>query len=457
MTATNPGGGAAIPVSIDTMRTVQGGAAIPVYGYASAPTDGRPAMAGAAIPVRVLTAADLKENGGTWTLEGRPYALPVYTAPATATVMGGPALAVYPINAWPPVPVPPTPPVSDDPPTVSSGTLLLGLLAHKLTFADGDAVSTWADQSGNSRDFTQSGTARPVYHVTGGVSYVEFDGVDDWMDGQNWAVLDNLPSMTVFQVFDASTLGGSGMILTKINNFGYEDPGDHGYGTWDTGASFDTDTSNYFNQRCESFPPGLWSITTIELVNLTTLNIYYNGTLNNQYLPTGTIHGTGVSEYSNSETLKLGTDNPNGLYEGFTAVKLCAVMAYAPALNATDRNAVTAWLKSKYNVQLTTASFVSAEIGSATNGTVVVRFTEQVEGADYTAGVTIKKNGVAQAISSATRIWAQARIWYVIPDALSTDTITFEYSKSSGNMVTKVSGNVVEDIAPQVATNYCFP
>lgn len=103
MTATNAEGGAAVPVSIDTARKVQGGAAIPVYGYTAAPTDGRRALAGPAMPVRVLTAADLKQNGGQWTLEGRPYAMPVYTAPAGMVVRGGAAQAVYPVNsdAWP--------------------------------------------------------------------------------------------------------------------------------------------------------------------------------------------------------------------------------------------------------------------------------------------------------------------------------------------------------------------
>lgn len=98
----NPDGGPAIPVSVNTDRAIMGGTAIPVYGYASAPTDGRPAQAGAAMPVRVLTAADLVQNGGTWVLEGRYAAMPVYTAPASSGVMGGPAIAVYPINAWPP-------------------------------------------------------------------------------------------------------------------------------------------------------------------------------------------------------------------------------------------------------------------------------------------------------------------------------------------------------------------
>lgn len=103
----NPDGGPAIPVSVNTDRAPMGGTAIPVYGYASAPTDGRPAQAGAAMPVRVLTAADLVQNGGTWVLEGRYAAMPVYTAPSSSGVMGGPAIAVYPINAWPPSATPP--------------------------------------------------------------------------------------------------------------------------------------------------------------------------------------------------------------------------------------------------------------------------------------------------------------------------------------------------------------
>lgn len=167
MTATNPDGGAAIPVSINTTRSVQGGAAIPVYGYASAPTDGRPAMGGAAIPVRVLTAADLKQNGGQWRLEGRPMAMPVYTAPATTKVMGGPALAVYPINAWPP---------SSTPAWVPSDLsgLILWLKSDVGLYKDAakaqpvttelDGVYTWADQSGNGNDCTQTTeNNRPAY------------------------------------------------------------------------------------------------------------------------------------------------------------------------------------------------------------------------------------------------------------------------------------------------------
>lgn len=190
-----PSGGPAIPVSVDTTRTVQGGAAIPVYGYTTAPTDGRPALAGPALPVRVLTAADLKENGGQWTVEGRPYALPVYTAPASVKVAGGPAIAVYPVNAWPTV-TPVTPPFV---PSDLSGLQLwlksdAGLFkdaakAQPVT-TDQDAVYTHADQSGNGNDCTQAtGANRPLYSVGVGsgaeVAYRYMDLVwnsDRWME-----------------------------------------------------------------------------------------------------------------------------------------------------------------------------------------------------------------------------------------------------------------------------------
>lgn len=183
-----PEGGAALPVSVTTTRKVQGGAAIPVYGYMTAPTDGRPALGGPAVPVRVLTAADLKVNGGQWTLEGRPYAMPVYTAPAGVKVMGGPALAVYPINAWPTVPVVPAWAPID------VAGLALWLKADAGLFkdaakaqpctADADAIYTWADQSGNGRDAIQAMlAARPTYKVNiqNGKAGVLADGVDDYL------------------------------------------------------------------------------------------------------------------------------------------------------------------------------------------------------------------------------------------------------------------------------------
>lgn len=104
----NPSGGPALPVSIVSSELTEGGVAIPVYGYASTPSD-RPVEAGPARRVKVITSSDLVANGGTYRLDGRPYAVPVCTAPSDMPVLGEPPLVVYSVNedTWPVVPEPP--------------------------------------------------------------------------------------------------------------------------------------------------------------------------------------------------------------------------------------------------------------------------------------------------------------------------------------------------------------
>lgn len=164
-----PSGGPAIPVSVDTTRTVQGGAAIPVYGYTTAPTDGRPALAGPALPVRVLTAADLKENGGQWTVEGRPYALPVYTAPASVKVAGGPAIAVYPVNAWPPASE-----SEDD--SYPPGTTILA-------YDFNAGLGTWYSETDPDGDLNWSNdaTAQAVAGTAGAIKVDILNTSDQWL------------------------------------------------------------------------------------------------------------------------------------------------------------------------------------------------------------------------------------------------------------------------------------
>lgn len=91
-------GGAAIPVKQMTSGPVKAGPAIPVYGYAGTPAD-RPASSGPARPVKVLTDADLRQNGGAYVVAGEAQAMPVYDAPAGMAVAGEAAIPVYPVNA----------------------------------------------------------------------------------------------------------------------------------------------------------------------------------------------------------------------------------------------------------------------------------------------------------------------------------------------------------------------
>ena len=63
---------------------------------------------------------------------------------------------------------------------------LLGLLvwfdtSQDTVVSDGTAIGTWTDRSGNSRDATGSGTARPLYRTGGPANraYLDFDGSND--------------------------------------------------------------------------------------------------------------------------------------------------------------------------------------------------------------------------------------------------------------------------------------
>ena len=93
--------GAALPVKVQTTTNIKPGPALLVYGYKSAPAD-RPAAGGAAMPVKVLSASDLKQNGGAFDLAGDVQAIAVYTS-TDSHVQGGPAIPVYVLNPtqWP--------------------------------------------------------------------------------------------------------------------------------------------------------------------------------------------------------------------------------------------------------------------------------------------------------------------------------------------------------------------
>jgi len=99
---TRPDGGPVTPVVVVESDIVQGNIAIPVYGYASPPTD-KSVIGMPAIPVKVITDADLVQNGGTYYIEGRPYAMPVFTPVSDTPIVGQIPIAVYPVNSgdWP--------------------------------------------------------------------------------------------------------------------------------------------------------------------------------------------------------------------------------------------------------------------------------------------------------------------------------------------------------------------
>ena len=90
-----PGGGRVRAAVSASGTTIEGGPALPVYGYKAATIGTLAVDGGPALPVKVLTAADLVQNGGKYWLEGDPQAVPMILVTDGRAVEGRAAVPVY--------------------------------------------------------------------------------------------------------------------------------------------------------------------------------------------------------------------------------------------------------------------------------------------------------------------------------------------------------------------------
>src|SRR3970282_1449284 len=97
--------------------------------------------------------------------------------------------------------------------------------------------------------------------------------------------------------------------------------------------------------------------------------------------------------------------------------------------------------------------YSSSEIGTVNGYTVVVTFIMDISASNYATGVTIKENGVATTITSATRQANHAVVHYEIPIPWhgSGDVITWEYT--GGNIVSEADATVLGTVTAQTVTN----
>ena len=94
-------------------------------------------------------------------------------------------------------------------------------------------------------------------------------------------------------------------------------------------------------------------------------------------------------------------------------------------------------------------SYSGSEIGDTDTVTIEVLFSTTVSASDFTAGVTIKKNTVAQTILSGTLQPDNRTVFYVVDTAADiNDALTWEYDSGTGNIVG------LGDVTPQDVTNY---
>lgn len=231
-------------------------------------------------------------------------------------------------------------------PQVASATLLLDLQADTLMLADGDSVSIWADQSGNGHDFTQTGDAGPDVQTIDGYKAVVFDGIDDFMNGGEFA--DNLPEpFAVFTIAKYTGGDSNNNLISKLNFMTYKGWAVQAWGAAlyvgdDSGSNF-VNVTNAASANFDSF-----EVRTAELDIFATheAHVYING------------DSSGESDYSVGTVLDYSVNDPVliGVDDGiFSNIAIQAILIYQITdLDnwPTDRAAIEAWLADRYGITL---------------------------------------------------------------------------------------------------------
>lgn len=215
--------------------------------------------------------------------------------------------------------------------TNNNGVTLGAGVAAGAASADGDAVSSWLDLSGNARHLLQSTySRRPTYRPSGrnGRPVIDFDGVDDYLRTAN-AYLEQ--PLTVFLAAKLRTVGASGVNDVVID--GHD-------GATAALQSRDTPDTQLYAGAALSASPAVaahdeWSVVTIKLNGESSL-----------------IREDGVQ----LATGNAGTGQPDGLTLAslggtpgrYTQLSVAEVIACNADLSLADIQAAEAYLKARY-------------------------------------------------------------------------------------------------------------
>jgi len=229
----------------------------------------------------------------------------------------------------------------------------LWLDATRINQANNTAVATWADQSGNGYDATQSTTAaRPTYIASGlnGLPVVRFDGTDDnlALSGGALGMLRNVAGATAFVVVKypanstamfpfairtESTGPRLQMLASSANKF------------QTAGRRLQADTTITLTST--------QSVTTNAVIQ--TAFADYQNTILRQFI-NGTIDGENLSFQTSGNTSN--TDS-NAISIGATAVPsfplngdIAEIIVYNRALNTSELAQVHRYLSRKWGIQL---------------------------------------------------------------------------------------------------------
>lgn len=259
---------------------------------------------------------------------------------------------------------------------------------------EGALVSAWRDKSGNGRDFTSTGTARPtlVASTIANKSALSFDGVDDRLSTSSVIATGGTAALTVFVVVRGTFPGNGSFLFTHRSGFGGADTNDVNIG-WSAnqGSSWAFGT---LRSRVAALRSGVSYINdrqfqsvNVSGVGITSLTASFAATSSSnshrwQGAESNAISGT--SDAGSSVGMAIGV-RPNATPDLFYLGNIAEVVAYSSALSSADRARVESYLAAKWGV-----SGVNAQ-ASSTNDPVGAWLDKSGNGRHATQAITTER------------------------------------------------------------------
>jgi hypothetical protein len=220
--------------------------------------------------------------------------------------------------------------------TPANTTTALWLDSNDLTTITKDGsnlVSQWNDKSGNSRNATASGTARPTWSS----GKITFDGSNDFMSIPQFNI--NCPT-SIFIVAKVNTLSGDRTIINQQYTTDKLKPYQHYINSsgrlidWRTGGYAQGVVANNIFQVCE-----IQSATNI-------VDYWLNANAGTR--------GTGANSYAESIPLYIGKAQSFGTI-GWMSGEICEIILCTSATDTTTRQKFEGYLAWKWGNALVTA------------------------------------------------------------------------------------------------------
>lgn len=214
--------------------------------------------------------------------------------------------------------------------------------ADSMAHADGTAIATWPDSSGNARDLTQAtGAKQPLFKtaIQNGLPVVRLDGTDDVMRAAGFVPLNaNGTALTVFAVVKTANTTQGHLLSTRQATDGFLMRTNQISGIWGWFAVGGGSSSDTVTQTVWHVLECICTLTTIGSAG--SMQAGHDGTF---IAATATAP---VQTASPQSGIDLGAQT-NGS-SAFMAGDVGEILLYPTALGTTDRQNVEAYLKAKW-------------------------------------------------------------------------------------------------------------